>query len=175
MRRKFFCTAAALTACLSLVALARAEEKRTKVTDREFVTEVAGGGLAEVKLGELAKERAASPEVRKFGERMIDDHNRANQELMALLRKKGMDVSTKEMPKKAQETFDRLSQLKGAEFDRAYIKDMLKDHREDVALFEAMSKSGSDPDLRAFAIKTLPTLREHYQLARKLAGESTNR
>jgi putative membrane protein len=175
MRSKLFCTAATLTACFGLVALARADEKRTPVSDREFVTEAAGGGMAEVKLGELAKERAANPRVRKFGERMIDDHTRANQELMALLRKKGMDVPAKEMPKKAQECFDRLSQLKGAEFDQAYIKDMLKDHREDVALFESMTKNGKDADLRAFAIKTLPTLREHYQLAQKLAGESTNR
>lgn len=175
MRRKLFCTAATLTACLSFVALARADEKRTPVSDRDFVTEAAGGGMAEVKLGELAKERAGSAEVRKFGERMVEDHTRANQELTALLRKKGMDMPTKEMPKKAQECYDRLSQLKGAEFDKAYIKDMVKDHREDVALFESMSKSGKDADLRAFAIKTLPTLREHYQLAQKLAGESTNR
>jgi len=175
MRRKLFCTAATLTACLGLVALARAEEKRGVPSDRDFITEAATGGMAEVKLGELAKERAGSAEVRKFGERMVEDHTRANEQLMALLKKKGMDVPTKEMPKKAQACYDKLSQLKGAEFDKAYIKDMLEDHRKDVAMFESMAKSGKDADLRAFAIKTLPTLRDHYQKIRELAGESANR
>jgi putative membrane protein len=74
-------------------------------------------------------------------------------------------TAPKEMTRKEQELYDRLSKLRGAEFDRAYIDAMVKDHKEDVAHFEAMSRDGSDPDLKAWASKTLPTLKEHLKLA----------
>jgi putative membrane protein len=174
MRRKTLYTAAALAACFGLAVAARADEKRI-ATDREFVTEAADGGMAEVKLGELAQTQAANPEVRKLGEKIVEDHTMANKQLMTLLRTKGMPMPTKELSKKSQETYDRLSRLKGPEFDRAYLKNMVEDHRQDITLFESVAKNGKDADLRAFAMKTLPTLREHYQKARELAGEAKDR
>jgi putative membrane protein len=175
MTRKTLWTAAGLAACLCLAATARADATKKISTDREFVDEAAAGGMAEVRLGKLAQTNASSPEVRKFGELMVEDHSRANKELMALLQKKGMATPGKELPKKMQECYDNLSRLKGAEFDRAYIKDMLKDHKEDVALFESFAKNGQDADIRAFAIKTLPTLREHLQKVQDLADKDKSR
>jgi putative membrane protein len=176
MRRRFLCsTAAVILVGFGVFAVVRADEKRNAVTDQEFVTEAATGGMAEVKLGQLAQERAGNPEVKKFGEKLAEDHTMANKELMALLRKKGMAMPTKELPQKMQDTYNRLSRLKGEEFDRVYLKDMLQDHRHDIALFESISKTGKDADIRAFAMKTLPTLREHYQKARELAGEKAER
>jgi putative membrane protein len=175
MRRNTLWTAAGLAACFCLVATARANAPKQITNDREFVSEAAAGGMAEVKLGQLAQTRAASPEVRKFGELMVEDHSRANKELMALLQKKGLATPGRELPKPTQECYDRLSHLKGAEFDREYMKDMVKDHKEDVALFESFSKRGQDPDIRAFAIKTLPTLREHLQKAEDIAAKERGR
>jgi putative membrane protein len=175
MTRKTLWTAAGLAACFCLAAMARADAPKKITNDREFVQEAAAGGMAEVKLGQLAQTNAGSAEVRKFGASMVEDHGRANKELMALLEKKGMAVPGRELPKPMQECYDRLSRLKGAEFDREYIKDMLKDHKEDVALFESFAKSGQDADIRAFAIKTLPTLREHLQKVEDLAAKEKNR
>jgi putative membrane protein len=175
MRAKTFLTAAGLVACACFTGSVRADAAKKITSDRDFVSEAASGGMAEVKLGELAQTNAGSPQIRKFGEQMVEDHGRANKELMALLQKKGMAMPSKELPQKMQECYDRLSKLKGAEFDQAYIKDMLKDHKQDVAVFEYVAKNGQDADLRAFAIKTLPTLREHLQKVKELAGESKER
>jgi putative membrane protein len=169
MRRNLLCAAAAV-ACLGVCSLARADEKRNAMSDQDFIKEASAGGMAEVKLGQLAQEKAGNAEVRKLGEKLAEDHTIANKELASLLRKKGLAEPSRDLPRKMQATYDRLSQLKGAEFDRAYIKDMIEDHRQDIALFESMSKTGKDADLRAFAMKTLPTLREHYQKAQDLAN-----
>lgn len=159
---------AAACAALCLAGVLRADAK--KVSDQEFIKEAAVGGTAEVKLGELALENAASPAVKKFARRMVDDHSAANKQLMSLLDKKGTPLAGKELDRKHQECFDRLSKLKGAAFDRAYIQEMVNDHKEDVALFRSAAKNCQDPDLRAWAGKTLPTLQEHLRMVQDLAG-----
>jgi len=137
--------------------------------DHKFVMEAAMGGLAEVELGRVAAERGTSEAVKQFGQRMVDDHSKANQELMSLASTKGMTVPTA-LDDKHQKDVTKLSGMSGAEFDRAYAKMMLKDHEEDVKEFERQSTRGGDPDIRAFASKTLPTLQEHLQMARSLPG-----
>jgi putative membrane protein len=132
--------------------------------DDQFVTEAAAGGMMEVKLGQLAVERASNPDVKKFAQRMVDDHGKANKNLMGVADKKGIKVST-DLPKKHQETLDQLAKLKGAEFDRAYMKLMVMDHEQDLKEFEKESKSGNDPDVKEFAAKTLPVIREHLTMA----------
>jgi putative membrane protein len=133
-----------------------------------FVSKAAVGGMAEVKLGQLAVQKASNPDVKAFGQQMVDDHGKANDELKQLASSKGMTLPT-DIDAKHQATYDRLSKLDGAEFDRAYMKDMLADHKMDVSEFRRESKSGSDPDVKAWAAKTLPTLEHHLQMA-----ESTN-
>jgi putative membrane protein len=150
---------------LFLASAAWADDKKddTKDDDR-FVTEAAAGGLMEVKLGQLAVEHASSADVKKFAQRMVDDHGKANKVLMGVADKKGIKVST-DLPKKHQEKYDELAKLKGAEFDRAYMKLMVMDHEEDLKEFDKESKSGKDPDVRDFAAKTLPLIREHLTMA----------
>ncbi len=170
MRGKTLCAAAAMAACLGLSAAARAEEKQIASNDREFIQEVTAGDMAEVKLGRLAMERAANPKVRELAEKIVDDHVRADKQLAMLLKNKALATPAKETPGGMKDSYDRLSKLRGADFDRAYLKEMVEDHRHDIPKFEAMAKNGKDADLRAFAIKTLPTLREHYEMALELAG-----
>ncbi len=136
--------------------------------DSSFVTKAAVGGLAEVKLGQLAILKASNGDVKSFGQQMADDHGKANVELKDLAAKKGFTLPT-DVDAKHQATYDRLSKLSGAEFDRAYMQEMVADHNEDVSEFRREANSGSDADVKAWAAKTLPTLEHHLQMA-----ESTN-
>lgn len=136
--------------------------------DSTFITKAAVGGLAEVKLGQLATQKASSDDVKKFGQQMVDDHGKANDELKQLASSKGVTLPT-DLDAKHQATYDRLSKLSGAEFDAAYMKEMVSDHHEDVNEFRQESTGGSDNDTKAWAAKTLPTLEHHLQMA-----ESTN-
>jgi putative membrane protein len=138
--------------------------------DQEFVKKAAIGGMAEVELGRVAMQRAARPAVRSFGERMVADHGRGNTELAALARSKGMDVSTT-LDTTHQAMRDRLSGLSGADFDRAYMSEMVRDHTEDVALFESAAQTASDADVKAFAARSLPMLRDHLALARQINSD----
>jgi putative membrane protein len=132
--------------------------------DHTFVTKAAQGGLAEVQLGTLAKDKASSADVKSFGERMVTDHTKANDELKQIASKKGITLPTT-LDSKSQATYDRLAKLSGAEFDREYMKDMVSDHREDVNEFRRESQRGTDTDIKDFAAKTLPTLEQHLQQA----------
>jgi putative membrane protein len=132
--------------------------------DQHFVMEAAKGGLAEVELGRLAADKASSDDVKKFGQRMVDDHGKANDELKSLAETKNITLPTA-LDSKDKEKMDRLSKLSGDAFDRAYMQEMVKDHKKDVNEFRTESKSGKDPDIKSWAAKTLPTLEEHLKMA----------
>lgn len=135
--------------------------------DRRFVDKATADGMAEVELGKLAQTQAASDEVKRFGEHMVQDHSRAGDELGTLATGKGVKPPA-ELPREHRRHYDRLAKLNGAEFDRAYMRMMVDDHRKAVSLFESQSRSGHDADLRAFASRTLPTLQQHLQAAQAL-------
>lgn len=133
-------------------------------SDAHFVMEAAKGGMAEVELGKLATEKASSDEVKKFGQRMVDDHSKANDELKTLAQSKNITLPTAP-DSKDKALMDKLSKLSGDAFDRAYMQEMVKDHKKDVSEFRSVSKSGKDADIKAWASKTLPTLEDHLKLA----------
>lgn len=135
--------------------------------DRDFLMDAAMGGMMEVELGQIAAQKGSSEAVKQFGQRMVDDHSKANTELMTLATSKGITLAT-ELDAKHRKEVTKLSGMSGAEFDRAYSKMMLSDHNKDVAEFEKQSTKGADADLKAFAAKTLPTLQEHLQMAKAL-------
>lgn len=139
-------------------------------SDSHFVLDAAKGGLAEVEMGRLAAEKASSPDVKQFGQRMVDDHSKANDELKAVASQKGLTLPT-ELAAADKATLDRLSKLSGEAFDRAYMSDMVKDHRKDVAEFKKEATAGKDADVKAFAGKTLPTLEEHLKMAQDVHGK----
>jgi putative membrane protein len=137
-------------------------------SDKKFVNEAAQGGMAEVELGRLATERGSNDAVKKFGQRMVDDHTKANDQLKQIAGSKGVDLPQDVSPKD-KATMNRLSKLNGAQFDQAYMSDMVKDHKKDVAAFQRESSSGADPDIKNFATQTLPTLRSHLSEAENVA------
>lgn len=143
-----------------------------RLSDQQFVTKAAQGGMAEVQLGQLAAQRAASNDVKQFGQRMVKDHTQANNQLKQLAQQKGI-TPPQDMGDEHKATMARLSNLSGAEFDREYMNHMVEDHTEDVSLFQREAQQGQDPDLKALAAKTVPTLQEHLQMARSIAGNTT--
>ena len=143
------------------------------MSDKHFIQEAADGGLAEVELGQLAADKASSPEVKQFGERMVKDHSKANDELKEIAAKKGVTLPSSPS-KKNEATKERLSKLSGDAFDRAYMSDMVKDHKKDIAEFQRESTSGHDPDVKQFASETLPTLKEHLKQAESVSPKLTS-
>jgi putative membrane protein len=131
--------------------------------DRTFVMNAAIGGMAEVEMGKLAAEKATDPRVKQFGQKMVDDHSKANDDLKTVATQQKIDVPVS-LDSKHQATIDRLSKLSGTAFDRAYVKEMVKDHDEDVKEFHKQSQNGQDSAVRDFASKTLPTLQEHQRM-----------
>ena len=140
---------------------------------RQFLQQAASGGRAEVALGRMAANKAASPEVREFAERMVKDHGDANGELMDLAKRKGVSVTTR-LDAKDESLVDRLGSLSGPEFDRAYMRAMLADHQDEMAAFEHQASAGSDPDVKAFAQRMLPALRQHLELAEEKARSTSS-
>lgn len=149
---------------VSTAVLAQENANRLSNPDATFANKAAQGGMAEVQLGQLATQKASNPDVKAFGQRMVDDHSKANDEFKGIVSRKGVTLPTG-LDAKDQATYDRLSKLEGAAFDRAYMADMVKDHRADIAEFEKEANSGSDPDIKGFAAKTLPTLKHHLEMA----------
>jgi len=142
--------------------------------DQKFMKQAADGGMAEVELGQLAVEKAASPEVKKFGQRMVDDHGKANEQLKSIAGRKGVTLPSQPSARH-QATKDELSKLAGEQFDNAYMAEMLKDHQKDVAEFRRASESAKDPDVKNFAAQTLPTLQDHLKQAQSLAPKNSGR
>jgi putative membrane protein len=137
--------------------------------DSTFMKKAADGGLAEVELGKLAAEKGSSQEVKDFGQRMVDDHSKANDQLKQLASQKHVELP-QQPSSKHEATKAKLEKLSGEDFDKAYVAEMLKDHKQDVAEFKRESKSAHDDDLRSFASQTLPTLQEHLKQVQNLAS-----
>jgi len=138
--------------------------------DTKFVKSAAEGGMAEVSLGKLAVEKASSEDVRKFGQRMVDDHSKANDQLKQLAAQKNITLP-QALNAKDKATKASLEKLSGKQFDQAYMKDMVKDHKKDIGDFQQESSSGQDPDVKNFATQTLPTLQDHLKEAQSLTPQ----
>ena len=145
----------------------------SQTSDQHFMKEAAAGGMAEVELGQMAADKASSPEVKQFGQRMVTDHTQANDQLKQIAAQKGVTLPSSPSAKD-QATKKRLSKLSGDAFDQAYMSDMVKDHQKDIAAFQKESNSGKDPDVKQFASQTLPTLQDHLKQAETVSPKLTN-
>lgn len=136
--------------------------------DRDFLEKAAHSGHAEVESSQLALQKATHPEVKAFAEHMVKDHTQANQELAALAQSRGVKVP--DGPSLVQKgKLKLLSTADGEDFDRRYAQSMgVEAHRETIELFEKAANHSTDAEIKAFATKTLPKLREHLQMAEKL-------
>ena len=155
------------------VAMAQNTDVRhTSISASEFVEKAGRGGLAEVEMGQLGEQKATNGQVKDFAKRMVTDHTQANGELAALTKGKGVQIpSSQSADHKAM--MDKFRQQHaGKDFDRDYIEQMVDDHKEDIELFETAADDASlDSDLRGYAKKTLPTLRDHLKQAQTIQSK----
>jgi putative membrane protein len=142
-----------------------------KEPDSTFVADAADAGMLEVQLGKLAASNGSSAEIKKFGENMVKDHSKANDELKALAQKKGINIPTNLSPK-SRKTYQDLSKKKGADFDKAYAELMVKDHQEVITKFKQQSQSGNDQELKAWAQSKIGTLEHHLMMAQEMQKTS---
>ena len=128
--------------------------------DASFMKSAAEGGMSEVELGQLAQQKASNPAVKDFGAMMVKDHTAANEKLKALAASEQVTLpDSPSLMQKASKT--KLNMLSGDSFDKSYVKGMIDDHKNDIKEFQNEISEGKDPQARAFASATLPTLQMH--------------
>ncbi len=143
----------------------KGQDKDKSKGDRHFVMEATHGGMKEVAAGRAALERSTSEDVKQFAQRIVDDHTKANDELKALASSKNITIPD-ESKGLHHPTPPNWESLKGVAFDRVFMADQVRAHEKTIALFERQAKSGADAELKSWAEKTLPALREHLKMAR---------
>jgi putative membrane protein len=141
--------------------------------DTKRVVEIASGGMMEVVLGELAQQKAENPRIKNFGQMMVTDHTKANEELKALATRKNV-VLPQTPGEDHRKHIDDLQKKTGRDFDKAYISMMVDDHQEDINKFEKLANDANDADVKAFASKTLPVLRSHLDSAKAIRDAVKN-
>jgi|SRR5580700_4066163 putative membrane protein len=139
-------------------------------TDRVFVKNALQGGLAEVQLGQLTLQKSSNDQVKQFAQRMIDDHTKLNEEMKPVAQQVGVDVPT-EVSKKDRKLMEKMQALSGPAYDQAYIKDMVKDHKNDLSEFQAEASSGHDQTVKDAASQGSKVIAQHLQMAQQLAKD----
>ena len=132
--------------------------------DKDFAVLAAQGGMAEVALGNLAQQQGSSSKVKDFGKKLADDYSKANDELTQIASREGITLPSG-LDMKQQQTVERFSKLSGAQFDREFLKDAVRDHTEDIEEFQKEVSQGTDPALRDFASKHVSVLHDHLDMA----------
>lgn len=185
MRPSRFRTIALATAAASVCAVSSAQTPANagastsamaaplSAADKSFVNAAALGGMTEVKLGELASSKGQSQAVKSFGQKMVEDHTKANEELGGIAKGKGV-APPASLDDAHQKIVDKFAALDGPAFDKAYWTQMRADHKKTIALFKKESASGKDADIKAFSGKTLPTLDQHLKMVQDaMSGKDT--
>jgi putative membrane protein len=162
MKRNVISFALSVLATTILLTSVTAKAEGLSAEEQQFVKKAAAGGLAEVKLSELAGDRASDPMVKDFAKQMVTDHTQANNELKPIAESNKIPVPTK-LAGEHEVAYKHLEKLSGAKFDAAYVQIMVSDHDKTVSAFEDASTKVKDPSLKAFIDKTLPVLQQHKQ------------
>lgn len=130
--------------------------------DAKFAVDAANGGMAEVALGKLAEGKAVNAKVKEFAAMMVADHTKANDELMALAQAKNITLPQSVSTEK-QSVMDELTKKSGKDFDKAYVDQMIDDHKKTISMYEDASKNLKDADMKAFVDGKLPTVKAHLE------------
>jgi putative membrane protein len=143
---------------------------KEKLTNASFVAKAATGGMTEVEISKIAAEKSTNKKIKKFANSMVKDHETANTKLKEIATANRLDIPARLDPAH-QKMVDELKSLSGAQLDQTYVNLMKKDHDTTVALFDnAAGEPTLLPELRVFANKALPTLREHQKHAHALSA-----
>ena len=171
MKRNLLPVFASIAAVSLFVPFVNVKAAALSAEGQEFVKKAAAGGMAEVKLSELAGSRASAANVKEFAQQMVVDHTKANDELKAIAESDKIAWPTK-LHGDSEVAYNELSKLSGAKFDAEYVKVMVGDHDKTVRAFEEASGKVKNPALKSFIEKTLPVLRQHQQHIHAIAGKA---
>jgi len=139
------------------------------VADEAFITKAAQDGMTETRLGQLAVDKGKRDDVKKFGQQMATDHSRLTDDVKHLAILKGLTLSDQLDPAHGG-VVDRLSTLEQDQFDKAFIDQMVKDHRDDVTGMQNQLQTTRDPDVRDYIKKALPMMRAHLRTIERISG-----
>ena len=145
----------------------KSEESGKSSVDAKFIKKAANGGMTEVELGKIAAKNGQKDDVKSFGERMVKDHGKANDDLKSVASKMNVNVPEK-VNAKHQAMIDKFSKMSADSFDAAYVKEMVKDHKNDIAEFESAQNEVKNEDLKKFISDTIPVMKEHLEMAEKM-------
>ncbi|WP_430612509.1 DUF4142 domain-containing protein [Flavobacterium sp. JP2137] len=162
-----FCFAATVTFAQQRTAANAPRSQQEMEYDEQFVTKAIAGGTAEMRKGALARKKSKNAEIIRYGEMMERDHHAVNSKLKETAQRRGDKIS-EQLPNNLQQSYNTLEKLDGLAFDREYVSQMVKDHRETIDLFQQQAKNGSDQDLKDIANSALPTLQEHLRQIEQL-------
>jgi len=143
----------------------------TSPQDRVFLKEALEGGMAEVQLGQLALQKSNNPDVKQFAQRMVDDHTRMGDQLKPIAQQIGVKLPDGPS-KKDKAIIAKLQALNGDDFDKAYMKDMVKDHKSDLTAFQSESDQGSSPAVKNAATQGAQIITQHLQMAEQINGKT---
>ena len=138
--------------------------------DRMFVGKAMQGSLAEVQLGQLTLQKSNNPQVKEFAQRMIDDHTKLNEQMKPVAQQLGVTVPD-QISKGDRKTVAKLQTLSGSAYDQAYIKDMVKDHKQDLNEFQMEASSGQDQTAKDAANQGSKVIAQHLQMAQQMAKD----
>ena len=143
---------------------------QTSGGDRMFVKNAMQGGMAEVQLGQMTLQKTNNDQVKQFAQRMIDDHTKMNEQMKPVAQQLGVDVPG-QISKKDRATMAKLQSLSGPAYDQAYIKDMVKDHKQDLSDFQMEASSGQDQTAKDAASQGSKVIAQHLQMAQQMAKD----
>jgi putative membrane protein len=139
--------------------------------DKMFVQHAMAGSTAEIKLGQLASEKASSQQVKQFGQMMVQDHTQLNDQMKPIAQQMGVSMTSNTLPPEHQQLQTKLEGLSGDAFDKAYMKAMVKDHQKDLSEFKKESKNGQSPEVKNVAQQGSQVIQKHLQMAQQVAQQ----
>jgi len=174
--RNFVIAALAVFALAGFVTSAEARSKARAMTEAEpFAQELKSSGQFEIESSSLALRTSSNEEIKKFAQKMIDDHTATDQKLTETLKQANLPEPQYGMDGEGRDVFNQLTVLQGSDFDRAYVRDQIQAHGKAIELLEAYSKRGDNDALKQLASTLLPTIKEHLQMAEGLRSSATAR
>jgi putative membrane protein len=140
------------------------------IMDKMFVRKALQGGMAEVQLGQLTLQKSNNDQVKQFAQRMIDDHTKLGEQMKPVAQQLGVSEPNG-ISKKDRATMAKLQTLSGPAYDEAYIKDMIKDHKQDLSDFQTEASSGQDPTVKDAANQGSKVIAQHLQMIQQIAKD----
>lgn len=146
------------------------DQSGSKMTDHQFIKKAAEDDLAEIQMAQLAQQKASDNNLKQMAQHLMNDHQQNEQQIKQVAEQQGVTLPT-QPDSKDKAKYDRLSKLNGSQFDKAFIREQLRDHQKDVAMFQHASSNAKDQAVKQYAANTLPKLQQHLEMVQSSAQQ----